>query len=248
VTAYTWSHNIDDSTATHFSTFLTPRREQDFLNLGQDKAASALDRRHRLTFSWTYEPQWYKTASSWAMKNLVGNWRWTGSYTYESPEFVTVQSVQDSNLNGDSAGDRVVVNPAGSANTGSDVTALRNSAGQIVAYQATDPTARYIRAGLGVFPNAGRNTLATRPIDNFDMSFAKRFTVREGQTLEFRGDFGNIFNHAQYVPGYINSVRLNSSYTTTRSFLNPASSDFAKWDEIFNSNARSVQLALRYTF
>ena len=49
-----------------------------------------------------------------------------------------------------------------------------------------------------VWPNGGRNTLPTRPINNFDMSFAKKFTVREGQTLEFRGDFSNIFNHPQY--------------------------------------------------
>ena len=248
VGAYTWSHNIDDSTATHFTTFLTPRREQDFMNLRSDKAASALDRRHRLTFSWTYEPQWFKDASSWAMKNIVGNWRWVGTYTYESPEFVTVQSGRDANLNGDSAGDRVVMNPAGNTNRGSDVTALTNSSGQTVAYLADDPSARYIRAGLGVYPNAGRNTLATRPIDNFDMSFAKKFTVREGQTLEFRGDFANIFNHPEYTPGYTNSVRLNNNYTTTRAFLIPGNADFAQWDRVFNSNARSVQLVLRYVF
>jgi hypothetical protein len=246
--AHTWSHNIDDSTATHFSTFLTPRRQQDFLNLRQDRSSSALDRRHRLTLSWNYEPQWMRTASSWISRNLLGNWRWTGTYTYESPEFVTAQSGQDSNLNGDTAGDRTVLNPAGDPRKGSDVTALTNSAGQTVAYLANDPAARYIRAGLGVFPSAGRNTLPTRPINNFDMSFGKRFLVREGHTIEFRGDFGNIFNHPQYTPGYVSSVRPNLDYTTTRSFLIPGNPDFAKWDETFDSNARSVQLALRYTF
>jgi hypothetical protein len=266
VTAYTWSHNIDDSTATHFSTFLTPRREQDFMNLGNDKASSALDRRHRLTFSWNYESQWMNNASSWLAKNLLGNWRFSGSYTYESPEYVTVQSGQDSNLNGDSAGDRVVFNANGDRSKGSDVTPLCKSslpasltcttaastlpqvAPYIVGYQAKDPTAAYIRAGLGVYPNTGRNTLPTRPINNFDMSFGKRFAVREGQRIEFRGDFGNIFNHPQYVPGYISSVRLNSNYVTTRSFLIPGSPDFAKWDQVFDSHSRSVQLALRYTF
>ena len=248
VGAYTWSHNIDDSTATHFTTFLTPRREQDFMDLRQDKANSALDRRHRLTFNWTYEPQWMKNASSWAARNLIGNWRWVGTYTYESPEFVTVQSGQDSNLNNDTAGDRTVINPSGDPNKGSGVTALSNSAGAIVAYVANDPSAKYIRAGLGVFPNGGRNTLATRPIDNFDMSFAKKFTIREGQTLEFRGDFGNIFNHPQYTPGYVNSVRANSSYTSARDFLVPGNTRFAKWDQVFGSGARSGLLAIRYVF
>ena len=101
---------------------------------------------------------------------------------------------------------------------------------------------------MGVWPNGGRNSLATRPIDNFDMSFAKKFTVREGHTLEFRGDFSNIFNHSQYTPGYPNSVRLNNNYTTTRTFLIPGNPDFAKWDQVFNSNARSIQLVLRYVF
>jgi hypothetical protein len=248
VGAYTWSHNIDDSTATHFTTYLTPRREQDFMNLHQDRSSSALDRRHRLTFSWTYDTQWFENSSSWLTKNLLGNWRWVGTYTYESPEFVTTQSGLDSNLNGDTAGDRTVFNPAGGPLKGSDVTALKNSAGATVAYLAKDPTAMYIKAGAGVFPNTGRNTLPTRPIDNFDMSFAKKFSVREGKIVEIRGDFANVFNHPQYVPGYINSVRPNSTYNTARDFLIPGNSSFAQWDQIFSSSPRSTQIVIRYIF
>src|SRR5262249_48675423 len=168
------------------------------MNLANDKSTSALDRRHRFTMSWSYESKWMRDASSWYAKNLLGNWRFIGTYTYESPEFVTVQSGQDSNLNGDTAGDRVFFNAAGDRTKGSGVTTLCKSslptdltcttsgvtaavlartAPFIVGYVANDPTAAYIRAGLGVYPNAGRNTLPTRPIDNFDMSFAKKFAV-----------------------------------------------------------------------
>ena len=45
MTNLTWSHALDDSTATVFSTVLTPRRGQDFGNLGSDWSSSALDRR-----------------------------------------------------------------------------------------------------------------------------------------------------------------------------------------------------------
>ena len=43
---------------------------------------------------------------------------------YESPQFATVQSGLDSNLNGDSAGDRTIINANGVKNTGSGVVAL----------------------------------------------------------------------------------------------------------------------------
>jgi hypothetical protein len=248
VGAYTWSHNEDNSTATHFTTYLTPRREMDFQNLRQDWSASALDRRHRLTFNWIYDSQWFKESSSWFTKNLIGNWRWVGTYTYESPEYVTAQSGTDSNLNGDSAGDRTVTNPAGNPLKGSGVTALQNSAGATVAYLANDATAMYIRAGAGVFPNTGRNTLPTNPTENFDMSLAKKFTIREGKTVEIRGDFNNVFNHPQYIPGYLSTVRPNSSYNTSRNFLEPQDPSFQKWDQIFNSNARAAMIALRFVF
>ena len=39
--AYTWSKNIDDSTAALASTVLTPRRPYDFENLRQERANSA---------------------------------------------------------------------------------------------------------------------------------------------------------------------------------------------------------------
>src|SRR4029079_4137524 len=45
--AYTWSHLIDDTTAEVFSTVLSPRRVEDFQNLKNERADSALDRRQR---------------------------------------------------------------------------------------------------------------------------------------------------------------------------------------------------------
>jgi hypothetical protein len=188
-----------------------------------------------------------KNSNSWFAKNLIGNWRFVGTYTAESPEYGTVQSGTDSNLNGDSAGDRVIVNPAGISNRGSSVTALNNSAGETVAYLADDPTARYISAGKGALANSGRNTLPIRGINNFDMSLGKRFNFTESKAIEFRCDASNIFNHPQYTPGYISSVRLTSN-TNTRIFMIPGNSTFAAWDQVFPSNARSLQLALRFTF
>jgi hypothetical protein len=247
VSSYTWSHNIDDSTATHFSTELTPRRAQDFQNLRAERASSALDRRHRLTINGLWEMPQFSHSTNWFAKNLIGNWRWVGTYTYESPEYVTAQSGTDSNLNGDSAGDRTIINTAGDPHLGSDVTELTNTAGQIVGYLATNPNARYITAGQGAFANGGRNTIPTRPINNFDMSLGKRFNFTESKAIEFRVDAGNLFNHPQYTPGYVNSIRLTSQ-TTTRSFLLPSDSGFQDWSSNFPSNARSLQLVARFTF
>src|SRR5206468_2330806 len=81
--------------------------------------------------------------------------------------------------------DRTVVNPTGDPTKGTTSTALTNSAGKIVAYVAADPTAGYISAGLGAFGNAGRNTLPTRHIQNFDMSLTKKIAFTEKRRLEF---------------------------------------------------------------
>ncbi len=248
VGAYTWSHGIDDSTATHFTTVLTPRREQDFGNLPADRSSSALDRRHRLTLSWVYDTPWLSHSNNWLAKNGIGNWTFVGTYTAESPEYVTVQSGVDSNLNGDTAGDRTIFNPSGVPGTGSSVSALTNTSGATVAYLAVNPNAQYIKAQVGALATAGRNSLKTVGINNFDMSLGKKFTIREGKTLEFRGDFTNVFNHAQYTPGLISSIYYTTYNTGVRDYLIPGNARFGKWDQVFDSHSRMTQLALRFVF
>ena len=247
VVAYTFSHNIDDATATHFSTLLSPRRPEDFRNLSAERSNSPLDRRHRLTASWVWEMPYFSRASSWAMRNLVGNWRFVGTYTAESGEWMTAQTGSDANLNGDNAGDRTILNANGNPKLGSGVTALKNSSGATVAYLATNPNAMYIAAGAGALTTAGRNTILMPGINNWDMSFGKKFNFTEGRYFEFRGDFSNMFNHPQYTAGLINSVKLTTQ-TTTRVFALPNNANFQQWSENFPSNSRSIQLVAKIVF
>ena len=251
--AYTWSHLLDDATATNFSTYLTPRRAQDFQNLRPEWASSALDRRHRFTFTSIYDWKPFKD-KNWLLKNVVGNWTVSGTYTYQSPEFATVQSGIDSNLNNDSAGDRTIINPAGAADVGSGVTAY-NAKGQAVsmgnpttvAYVAKNSNARYIVAGLGALANGGRNTFPLKPTDNIDLSLVKRFNITERVRFEIAGQFFNVLNHAQYTGGFVSDV-AGSSQINSRSDLIPSNPLFGRFDQFYSSNSRFGQIAAKIVF
>ena len=211
--AYTWSHNFDDSTATNFSTILSPRRAQDFQNMRAEWADSALDRRHRLTLTPIYDFKPFQS-SSWLLKNIVGNWNISGTYTFQSPEYATVQSGVDSNLNNDTAGDRAIVNPAGAANTSSGVNPL-NAAGQvvaagspsIVAYVAKNPECP-LHPGRrsGRLPTAGAIHLPLDHTNNFDAALMKKINFTEGKRLDFGVQAFNLFNHSQFIGGYLSDV------------------------------------------
>jgi hypothetical protein len=125
--SYTYSRTFDDSTADFNSTALNPRRPQDFQNLRAEYSRSDLDRPHRLTVVAVYDVPFFKN-SNFFMRNLVGNWEIAPAYTFQSPQYTTPQSASDSNLNNDSATDRVFINPAGVKGTGTGVVALVNTA------------------------------------------------------------------------------------------------------------------------
>src|SRR5205814_2476628 len=136
-----------------FSTVLTPRRGQNFRNLRSDWATSALDRRFRFTFAPIYDFKPFVNGN-WLMKNVLGNWNISATYTFQSPEYATVQSGIDSNLNNDTAGDRAIFNPSGDAFTASGVrgvdrtgATVASGGNSIVAYVANNAAARYIQAG-----------------------------------------------------------------------------------------------------
>ena len=259
--AYTWSHNLDNSTAEVASTYLTPRRAEDFQNLRSEWGSSALDRRHRLTLSLIYDAPWFKSRQNWFLKNLVGNWEIAPIYTYESPEYFTAQSGVDSNLNADAATDRAIVNPAGADGTGSAVygltrtgavvqpTAAAAQSNNIVAYVPVNPNARYIQAGPGAVTGAGRNTVAGRPIDNLDLSLIKRFTFRDRYSFDITAQALNLLNHPQYIAGSVNDTQAYNSFTSGALGLVSVNSPvFNRPDLAFSSSPRFMQIAARFNF
>ncbi|MEP6743344.1 MAG: carboxypeptidase regulatory-like domain-containing protein [bacterium] len=254
--AYTWSHLIDDTTAEVNTTVLSPRRVEDFQNLRADRADSALDHRHRFVTSFIYELPFFKKSNG-LTRTLLGGFNFAGTYTAESGERATVLSGIDSNLNGDAAADRTIRNPAGVRGTGSTVTALSNTAGQIVGYLADNPNAEYIRAGLGALSNSARNTMPLPGINNLDFSIFKNFRIGETRRIQLRADLFNAFNHPQYIPGSPNDIQpvtttavgqVNTVTGANLSLANPGLATFNHADRVFPSNPRVIQLALRFDF
>jgi len=261
--AYTWSHNIDNSTADFHTTNLTPRRPQDFFSFNEaDKANSALDRAQRFTLAMVYDLPYLKDGN-WFRKNVMGNWMFSPLYTYESGEWVTVQSGQDVNLNIDDAGDRVIYNAAGIPGTGSDVTPLCRFAacssplaGPVVAYLATNPTAQYIRGGPGALTTTRRNTLQTPGTNNIDLAVYKNLNVTERYQFRLGAQFANIINHPQYIPGTnpgfglgVNDVTGFTTTTTADSaYVRPDKLQFNNPKTVFSSNARTIAIVAKFLF
>ena len=259
--AYTWSHNLDNSTSEFATTYLTPRRAQDSQNLTPEWGNSAIDHRQRFTFSAVYDAPWYKSSANWFLKNLAGNWEMSPVYTYETGEYYTPQSGIDSNLNQDSAPDRAIVNTGGVAGTGSGVYGL-TATGAVVpvnattaqintvkAWVATNPNARYIQAGYGAYANSGRNIQVTRPIDNIDLSLMKRFTIRERYNLQIMGEALNLFNHAQFIPGSIDNVAsVGTATTSALQFVNVSNVNFNSPTQSFSSNPRVLEVVAKFNW
>ncbi len=248
--SYTWSHAQDNSTADVFSTMLTPRRAQDSQDFKSEYSTSALDRRHRLTVETIYNVPFFKSSSSWLAKNLLGNWEIAPQWTFQSPEYFTAQSGVDSNMNGDKAPDRTILNPNGRPGTGTTVTAVQNLAGDTVAYVANDPTAQYVQAGKGARANVGRNTLATPRTNNWDLTAVKRFSIGERNSFEFGANAFNVFNHSQYIPGSVNTVNtfLGGTSNLITNYVRVSNSAFNNPKQAFSNNARTMQLVVKYIF
>ncbi len=238
--AYTYSHLIDDTTAEVFSTILSPRRVEDFQDLSRERADSALDHRHRFVLSSLYSLPYFNKNDNKLVRSLLGGFNFAGTLAFESGEKAVVRSGVDSNLNGDAAGDRSIINTGGARDTFSSVCAIgRNgqcilvdddgefttnpAIGTItsnpfttsarsatVGYLALNPGAQYIQAGAGARSNAGRNTLLLPGIRNLDFSVFKNFHVTEGKFFQFRVDMFNAFNHPQFTPGSVNGAELTS--------------------------------------
>jgi hypothetical protein len=113
---YTYSHTIDNATNEFHTSALNPRRADDWYHLGADRANSDLDVPQKFALSLVYQLPKARSSSSVA-KALLNGYQLGSVFYAQSGQPVTLQSgVVDSNGNQDAAGDRIIVNPAGTGN------------------------------------------------------------------------------------------------------------------------------------
>ncbi|MEW6730237.1 MAG: TonB-dependent receptor [Acidobacteriota bacterium] len=243
--AYTYSHTLDNVTNELFTSFINPRRLQNGFDTRDNYGNSALDRPHRFVASAIWDLPFFRNANG-LKRTLLGGWEIDLIYTAESGQPFSALSATDSNLNADSAGDRTIRNPNGVKGTGSGVTPVTNSNGQVVGYLATNGNAEYIQAGRGARTNSGPNTLRAPGFNNWDIAVVKNFKVGEKYNVRFRVDMFNAFNHPQFTVGG-GTVFQQLGNALNLAYANASSPSFNN-ERIFSSRPRIINMTLRVTF
>jgi hypothetical protein len=98
---------------------------------------------------------------------------------------------------------------------------------------------------LATYGTLPRNFLRGPGYINMDMAFSKTTAITERLKLEFRAEFFNIFNHANFLNPGVNNLG-NNVFTGGNVGTDPNSSQFGQITSTYDP--RIIQLALRLSF
>jgi hypothetical protein len=235
-TAYTYSKSIDDvsNASVAFDT-----RFNDQNNPRASRGLSDFNRRHRFVSSWVYELPLFSHAGGLTQKTL-GGWEASGVVTLQSGSpFTPIDSAGGSayalsspNLatpnfapgfgcaNGYTSGGRT----ARLANWVNPFAYTKDAPLPLSTGGVSDAT------GYGTAP---RNCVIGPPQKNVDFTLGKIFRLTEQQSLRFRADFFNLFNHPSFANPSATDIENPSSFTQITSVV---------------GTPRLIQFSLKYSF
>ncbi len=241
-TSYTWSHMIDNSTSTYFSTGV-----DDDYNLSRWKATADLNRTQVLVMNYIYNLPFFKTSSSAVARQALGGWQFSGITSFYTGEPVDFGC----GVNGFATG----IGTSVRCNT---VGPLKIQKGTVDDPQfgpvptwfnpsvITQPLASQLEANgqSGMFGYMGRNTLTGPGRNNWDLALHKDFKLpwfrNENSTLQVRLDTFNSFNHPQWK-------YVNAGCAGTISFGQPCT-QVGNGEVSGAWRPRNVELGMKYNF
>jgi hypothetical protein len=180
--AYTWSKSLDDASA-----------YQDLINpfdARASKSLSAFDMAHNFVVSYSYDlPLQRLTGSTKGpLFKLLDGWTATGITRFTTGFPVSMGESGDSSLCGCGGVDRPNY-------TGEPIQFFDPRASEDHQYFSTSP---FFPQELGVAGNSSRRFFHGPGLNNWDFSLHKTTRITERMSAEFRAEFFNVFNHAQF--------------------------------------------------
>src|SRR5262245_11585167 len=174
------------------------KEPQDPHNRRMEYGPSEFDVTHRFVVSGVMQLPFGKNraiGSNWSrtMDMVLGNWEFSPIFTWQGGLPLTINQSQITNIGGERRfrPDRI--------RNGELPSNLRTvdhwfDTGAFVAVTATTPNEIFGNSGVGIIRGPGAV--------NLDFNLAKDFRVTESFGMQFRGEFFNAFNHANFgVPG-----------------------------------------------
>ena len=223
ITAYTWSHSIDN-VPNAFGGAANGPIPQDIRYRNVDRGNSGFDIRHRLTHSMNYELPFGKgkqfNIENKVLDAVAGGWQTNVIFTRQTglPYTPTI------NGNPSNAGtSRPMLLRSPSFTSGDRALFFDTSFG------AADST--WGTPAQFTYGNAGRNILYGPGRTNWDWSLFKTFAFHERFRLQYRAELFNLFNTPQFgLPNAVIGTPAAGSITS------------------LSGNNRQVQMALRFSF
>ena len=181
VGAYTFSKSMDDSSAYG--------QKANFTNFRLSRSLSSFDVTHNFVFSYYYAAP-LDRALPMLPRRLTQGWSIGGIMRFATGFPVSISQ----------SGDRSLV--------GSSGTDVPNYVGPLVTYDPRNTSASgqhlyfskagFVSGPLGDFGNANRRFFHGPGFNNWDVSLHKDTRITERMDLQFRAEFFNVMNHAQF--------------------------------------------------
>jgi hypothetical protein len=207
--AYTWQHGLGDATVSG-STGAVSMGEtspQNIYNPGASYGTESFNAPQVFSTSLIWGLPWFHNAPG--IKGIaLGGWQYS--------DITTIQS-------------GFALTPGLSIATPGLATYPDRVAGSSVAGPKTAAewfnTAAFTAPAAGYFGNAAPGSIPGPGVIDFDMAFYKDFRIREGLTLQFRGEAFNIFNHTNFSG--VQTAYGTGNYGQVTSALDPRKLEFA---------------------
>jgi hypothetical protein len=165
---------------------------------------SDFDRAHRFVASFVWDlPR--LTNMHRAVRAVFGGWEWSGIFTHESGDAMTILAGTDrslTNLGGDRA---EFVGPL-SLYGGVAPTNLRTGCGSATCVRWLD-TSLFALPAIGTYGNVGKGAFRGPGLTDIDTALLKNFfpfASHENLRFQIRGDFFNVLNHTQFMDPNLN--------------------------------------------
>lgn len=204
---YTFSKSLDNASSWGNNGASTGGEMVNFLNPKLSRALSAFDLTHNFVVSYSYELPFNKIGRA---NRLTRGWTITGITRFTTGLPVTIRENDDRSLLGTASAGGVGLLDVPDRNPGSLNITDPRLAGQATNTNPYFNTALFSKPVIGQLGNSSKRFFHGPGLNNWDIALMKELALTESVRLLFRGEFYNIFNHAQF--GLPNGNILSSSF------------------------------------